>query len=145
MKHVHLQGTLPKRRLCLPQGCQVRLDFDEFPFSWDRKWQSKFGRILMACIPVMCLKFGYYWRSSWPSHLQDFKVLQYLELVHPPELTDLARLNGIPHVRVELDLDAEEDTLLHGAGSWQSLEISSYYGFAISFADTDAFVRSNPK
>ena len=146
LKHVHLQGSLPKERLHLPQECQVRLDFDGLPYSWDRKWESEHEKMWVTCVPVMCLRFGYFCRSSsWLSHLQDFKGLQYLELVRPRELTDLARLNGIPHVKVTLDTSAE-DNLSHTAGSWQSLEIySKHYAFGISFADVDAFVRDNPK
>ena len=150
LKHVHLQGSLPKERLHLPQGCQVRLDFDGLPYSWDRKWESEHGKMWMTCVPAMCLTFNwssYFCRSStsWPSHLEDFKALQYLELVRPQELIDLDRLNGIPHVKVTLDHGAE-DILSHTAGSWQSLQIcNEYYGFGITFANIDAFVRDNPR
>ena len=113
LKHVHLQGSLPKERLYLPQGCQVRLDFDGLPYSWDRKWESEHRKMWMTCVPAMCLTFNrssYFCRSStsWPSHLEDFKALQYLELVRPQELIDLDRLNGIPHVKVTLDHGAED-------------------------------------
>lgn len=58
---------------------------------------------------------------------------------NPQQLTDLAMLQHVPHVKLEL----YQNTLLHTAGSWQSLEINSYDGFEISFADIDAFVRDN--
>ena len=145
LKHVHLRGSLPKETLSLKQGCQLRLDFDGLPYSWDSKWKSEYGKMLTPYVPVMCLRFNRFDSRSWPLHLQDFKALQYLELERPPELTDLARLNGIPHVKIELDFGAK-DTLSHTAGSWQSLEIySKYHGFGISFANIDAFVRDNPK
>ena len=151
LKHVHLQGSLPRERLCSPQGCQVRLGFDGLPYSWDCEWKSEYEKMWMTRVPVICLRFnrlGYSYGSStsWPSHLRGFKALQYLELVRPSELTDLAMLNGIPHVKVTLDF-AAKDTLSHTAGSWQSLEVCSgtYGEFGVSFANVDAFVRDNRK
>ena len=141
LKHVYLRACFPEGRLCLPPGCQVRLDLDSYPYSWERKWESKYGRILGACIPTMCLDINYAYGRPWLSHMQCFKALQYLELSNPPQLTDLAMLQQIPHVKLKLN----KDTIQHTAGSWQSLEIHSYNGFCISFADVDAFVRDNAR
>ena len=141
LKHVHLQACFPYGRLCLPPGCQVRLDLNSYPYLWEHKWQSKYGRILMACIPVMCLDINYTCGRPWPSHMQEFKALQYLEMKHPPSHTDLATLQHIPRVKLRLLYN----TIKHTAGSWQSLEIYSHDGFDIGFADIDAFVRDNAR
>ena len=145
LKHVYLQDSVPRKRLCLPPECKVRLNLDGHFESWEYIMQKKHGRILRACISVMHLKLACCYKGSWLSHLQDFKALQFMELVSPQMLSDLAQLDGIPHVRLEVGIMLGENTLLHTAGSWQSLEVCGYDGFSISFADIDSFVGSNHK
>lgn len=141
LKRVHIQAYFPTGRLCLPSGCHFRLDLGSHPYSWDQLLQNEDGRELIACIPTMYL--NYQCATLWPSNFQDFKALQYLELQIPQNLTDLAWLKNIPHVRLELYLD--QRTISHTAGSWQSLEIYIHGAFEIQFADINAFVRKNPK
>ena len=140
LKRVHLQAWFPKRQT-LPPDCVVRIDLDNHPDCWDQVWQSEDGREVMTCIPAMCLSFYISQRKPWPSHIQDFTALQYLELNYPPGLTDLALLGNVPHVR--LQLAPWQKTLSHTTGSWQGLEIDTNDSFEISFADIDAFVRDN--
>ena len=140
LKHVHFQACFPGGPLCLPSGCQLRLDLvQRYQFCWDYKWQSEDANDLIDRVPVLCLKFVGNVGEQWPSHMHTFKALQYLQMERPPQLTDLAMLQHIPHVRLEVS----QTSLLHTAGSWQSLEIKSYDGFEISFVDIDAFVRDN--
>ncbi len=142
LKHVSFQACIPGGRLCLPPGCQLRLDLIQTHNGfWDYEWRSENGGDMMECIPALCLRFLDCGGELWPSHIQNFTALQYLEMKAPPQLTDLAMLQHIPHVRLEL----HQDTVLHTAGSWQSLEIRSHHGFEIRFADIDAFVRDNQR
>ena len=142
LKHIHLQACFPEGRQCLPPKCQLSLDHGSYPNSWDEKWQTEDGRELMDCISAM--RLGYSYGNPWLSSTPSFKVLQYLELRCVTNFTDLARLENIPHVR--LQLHGSQDIILHTSGSWQSLEVSSRQGgFEIGFADLDAFLRDNPK
>ena len=143
LKHVHFQACFPEGRLCLPPGCQLRLD-QIYSRCWESKWESENGRELLGCIPVLSMGFTY-GHSLTPSSFRDFKVLQYLQLLYAQELKDLAVLQGVPHVKVELP--HHQVSLLHSAGSWKSLQIESKAGcsFDIRFADIEAFVRDNPK
>ena len=143
LKQVHLQACFPGGRLCQPPGCQLKLDLVACdPFFWERKWQSENGNKLRDCVPAMSLQFSFaFGAGPMPSHIRNFKSLQYLQPECPLDFTDLAMLQGIPHVKLELYWD----TLLQTAGCWESLEIYRYEGFHITFADIDAFVRDNPK
>lgn len=94
----------------------------------------------MGCIPAMCLYFHTCLPAPWPDHLQDFGALQYLKLQCDEKLPDLARVQHIPHVRLNI---SSNENLVHTSGSWQSLEIESRKGLHISFTDIDAFVRDN--
>ena len=141
LKHVHLQACFPQGKLCLPMGCQLRLNQVWTCSGWESKWQSENGRDLLGCIPALCMGFGYGHGSFTPSFFRDFKVLQYLQLVHTPDLTDLAILQGIPHVEIR----KSKGPILHSAGSWQSIQIKSMHAYHIVFADIDAFVRENLK
>ena len=139
LRRVHFQAWFPAGRLCLPPGCQLRLDLGDYPLSWNQTWQSENGKELMGCISAMHLEYDSASQMSWPSHIQEFSALQYLELGRQSKLKDLALLANIPHVRVEI----AQYTLSHSRGSWESLEIYGYEGFEITFADIDAFVRDN--
>ena len=81
--------------------------------------------------------------TLWPSNIQDFRFLQYLEVQGAQSLTDLAMLKSIPHVRVRLYYKL--NTISHTAGSWKSLEVYNWEGFEIQFADINSFVRKNPR
>ena len=142
LKRVHLLSCFPTRKLCLPLGCQLRLDLNDYPSSWDRIWQNENGRELMGCISAMRLKFHN--KLPWPSSTRDFSTLQYLELQCPKDFTDLAQVESVPHVKLDIP-HWHQGTISHTVGSWQSLEIYRHGGFEISFADIDTFVRSNPK
>ncbi len=111
----------------------------------ESKWQSENGRDLMGCTPALCMGFGYGHGSLSPSSFREFKVLQFLQLVYTPDLKDLAVLQDIPHVEVQLS--QRQSSLFHSAGSWKSLQIKSQpiWSYHISFADIEAFVRDNPK
>ena len=147
LKNVILQACFPEGRLCLPPGCQLRLDVEGNFSCWEHKWQSENGRELLGCIPALCMGSRYSYGDPYHmkvlSHFHHFKVLQYLQLMNMPELTDLAMLQGIPHINVRLSHC--QSSLLHSAGSWESLQIESYSGYGINFANIEAFVRDNPK
>ena len=86
-----------------------------------------------------------YGHSLTPSSFCIFKSLQYLQLLYAPDLKDLAVLQGVPHVEVQLF--RYQSSLLQSVGSWKSLQVKSIPGISyhISFADMEAFVRDNPK
>ena len=86
-----------------------------------------------------------YRHSLTPSSFCDFKSLQFLQLLYASNLKDLAVLQGVPHVEVQLSHHG--GCLLLSAGSWKSLQIKSEPGhsYDIRFADIEAFVRDNPK
>ena len=140
LKLVQLQGWFPEENFNLPRGCELGLHLKHYPHSWDQTWRSENGKRLMGCTTTLSLYYLSH-LGPWPSHIQDFTALQYLRVEGSPRLKELAMLQGIPHVRVEVHSDL--NTLSHTAGSWQSLEIYVYEGFEISFADIDAFVRDN--
>ena len=142
LKRVHLQSCFPTRKLCLPLGCQLRLDLNDYLSSWDRIRQNENGRELMGCISAMRLKFHN--ELPWPSSTRDFSTLQYLELQCPKDFTDLAQVESVPHVKLDIP-HWHQGTISHTVGSWQSLEIYRHGAFEISFADIDTFVRGNPK
>ena len=137
---VHLQRCFPEGNFSLPAGCQLRLHLKDSPDSWDQTLQSENGKRLMECTSTLSLYYLSYHRPL-PSHIQDFRALQYLKLEGSPQPKDLAILQGIPHVRVRVH--GSLDTLFLTAGSWQSLEVYVYGGFEINFTDIDAFVRDN--
>ena len=142
LKHLHLHRCFPGGILCLPYGCQLTLDMKQLSYrAWNYTLQSGNERELLACIPAMCLRsdFGVH----LPHNLEEFTALQYLELRPDGMLADLAMLQGIPHVKLELS--PFQESLLHSGGSWQSLEIESCVGYGVTFADIDAFVRDNPR
>ncbi len=139
LTHVLLRRCFPEGNLCLPPGCQLRLDQIWSP-CWESKWQSDNGRELLGCLPAVSMGFRY-GHNLTSSSFPDFKVVQYLHLLYPRDLKDLAVLQGIPHVEVELP--HSQVSLLHSAGSWKSLQIKGRAGFSycISFADIVAFLR----
>ena len=134
LKQVRLDDCYPYGALHLPADCSLFLDVSCMGcFKW-HEHEEKFRE------HTTVLRINTAGDTDWPSGLQNFSTLQFLELdtVGGFSDQDLADLQHIPNVKISLD---SEDVLQLTSGSWNSLEIFQFGQLDLTISDVDSFVR----
>ena len=142
LKHVKVEDYLDVGALSLPAACSLFLDVSR---SECLRWHEH-QEMFQSHTTVLRHALGD--ETAWPSGIQDFVNLKYLELcVRELYCQDLACLRHIPHLRIVSDDEEGSECLLGAAelqltsGSCQSLEVLFFGELALTINDVDSFVR----